>query len=192
MDTLTEIRRRRAALGITLGELAKAVGRSDATLSRIERGQIRPSYELVQRILGYLEAQEGLAAPKLTVAELMSRNLTSVDSSASLSIAAQRMGSGGFSQLPVVDDGRVVGALSESALLRAMAQANAHRLRVRDVLETAYPVVEEGFPAELLPGLLGRYPAVLVARRGQLEGIVTKADLIRGLRGTTLRRRPSD
>jgi predicted transcriptional regulator len=192
MDTLTEIRRRRAALGITLGELAQAVGRSDATLSRIERGQIRASYELVQRILGYLEAQEGLAAPKLTVAELRSRTLTSVDSSALLSTAAQRMGTGGFSQLPVVDDGRVVGALSESALLRAMAQAHAHRLRVRDVLEPAYPVVDEGFPADLLPGLLGRYPAVLVARRGQLEGIVTKADLIRGLRGTTFRRKASD
>ena len=192
MDTLTEIRRRRAALGIPLGELAKAVGRSDATLSRIERGQIRPSYELVQKILGYLEAQEGLAAPRLTVAELMSRSLTSVDSSASLSTAAQRMGSGGFSQLPVVDDGRVVGALSESALLRAMAQPNAHRLHVRDVLENAYPVVEEGFPAELLPGLLGRYPAVLVARGGNLEGIVTKADLIRGLRGTSLRRKLPD
>jgi predicted transcriptional regulator len=57
------------------------------------------------------------------------------------------------------------------------------------VLEAAYPVVEEGFPAELLPGLLGRYPAVLVAKKGELQGIVTKADLIRGLRGTPLRRK---
>jgi predicted transcriptional regulator len=191
MDTLTEIRRRRAALGIPLGELAQAVGRSDATLSRIERGQIRPSYELVQRILGYLEAQEGLAAPKLTVADLMSRSLSSIDSAATLSTAAQRMETGGFSQLPVVDDGKVVGSLSESALLRALAQSGAHRLRVRDVLEASYPVVDEGFPADLLPGLLGRYPAVVVARRGQLEGIVTKSDLIRGLRGTSLRRKPA-
>jgi len=191
MDTLTEIRRRRVALGIPLGELSRAVGRSDATLSRIERGQIRPSYDLVQKILGYLEVQEGLATPKLTVAELRSRVLTSIESSATLSTAAQRMESGGFSQLPVVDDGRVVGALSESALLRALAQANAHRLRVRDVLESAYPVVDEGFPADLLPGLLGRYAAVLVARRGELQGIVTKSDLIRGLRGTSLRRKPS-
>jgi predicted transcriptional regulator len=191
MDTLTEIRRRRTALGIPLGELARAVGRSDATLSRIERGQIRPSYDLVQRILSYLEAQEGLAAPKLTVSELMSRSLTSIESSATLSTAAQRMESGGFSQLPVVDEGKVVGALSESALLRALAQPNAHRLRVRDVLETAYPVVDGTFPADLLPGLLGRYPAVVVAHRGQLEGIVTKSDLIRGLRGTPLRRKPT-
>ncbi len=190
MDTLSEIRRRRTALGIPLGELARAVGRSDATLSRIERGQIRPSYELVQQILSYLETKEGLTAPKLTVADLMNRTLTSVESAASLSTAAQRMESGAFSQLPVIDEGRVVGALSESALLRALAQTNAHRLRVRDVLETAYPVVEEGFPAELLPPLLGRYAAVLVSHRGEIRGIVTKSDLIRGLRGTSLRRKP--
>ena len=189
MDALTEIRRRRTALGISLGELAHAVDRSDATLSRIERGQIRPSYELVQRILNYLEAQEGLTAPRLTVAELMSRTLTSVESGATLATAAQRMESGAFSQLPVLDDGRVVGALSETALLRALAQPSAHRLRVRDVLEVAYPVVDEGFPADLLPPLLGRYPAVLVAHRGEVRGIVTKADLIRGLRGTPLRKR---
>lgn len=190
MDALTEVRRRRVALGISLGDLARAVGRSDATLSRIERGQIRPSYELVQRILSYLEAQEGLTTPKLTVADLMSRTLTTVASSAPLSEAARRMEGGAFSQLPVVDDGRVVGSLSESALLRALADPGARKTRVREVLETAYPVVEEAFPADLLPPLLGRYPAVLVAHRGELRGIVTKADLIRGLRGTPLRRKP--
>jgi len=188
VDTLTEIRRRRVALGIPLGELARAVGRSDATLSRIERGQIRPSYELVQRILTYLETQEGLTAPRLTVGELMHRPLVTVESNASLATAAQRMESGAFSQLPVVDEGRVVGALSEAALLRALAQSNAHRIRVRDVLERAYPVLDESFPGDLLPPLLGRYPAILVARRGELLGIVTKADLIRGLRGASLRR----
>lgn len=192
MDTLTEIRRRRVALGISLGELARAIGRSDATLSRIERGQIRPSYELVQRILAYLETQEGLTAPRLTVGDLMHRPLVTADSKALLATAAQRMESGAFSQLPVVDDGRVVGSLSESALLRAIAQPNAQRLRVRDVIEPPYPVLDEGFPADLLPPLLGKYPAILVSRHGSLEGIVTKADLIRGLRGTSLRRAPGD
>ncbi len=191
MDTFTEIRRRRVSLGISLGELARAVGRSDATLSRIERGQIRPSYELVQRILAYLETQEGLTAPRLTVGELMHRPLVTVEPNATLATAAQRMESGAYSQLPVVDQGRVIGSLSESALLRALAQSTAHRVRVREVLEPPYPVLDEGFPADLLPPLLGRYPAVLVARHGDLQGIVTKADLIRGLRGASLRRGPS-
>jgi len=176
---------------VSLGELARAIGRSDATLSRIERGQIRPSYELVQRIFAYLEAQEGLTAPRLTVGELMHRPLVTVDSKAALATAAQRMEGGAFSQLPVVDGGQVVGSLSESALLRALAQANAARTRVRDVLEPPYPVLDAGFPADLLPPLFGRYPAVLVTRHGQLEGIVTKADLIRGLRGMSLRRNSS-
>ncbi len=188
MNVLVEIRRRRLALGIPLGELARAVGKSDATLSRIERGQIRPSYDLVQKLLAYLEAQEALAAPRLTVRDVLNASVVTVDSAATLQVAAQRMESGAYSQLPVVEHGRVVGSLSESALLRALGRSNGRRVRVREILESAYPQVDEEFPADLLPGLFARYPAVLVLRRGEIRGIVTKADLIRGLRGTALRR----
>ncbi|HYA56877.1 MAG TPA: CBS domain-containing protein [Thermoplasmata archaeon] len=190
MDTLTEIRRRRLALGIPLGEVAAAVGRSDATLSRIERGQIRPSYDLVQSILAYLERHETLAAPRLTVGDIMHRGVVTVDPASPIVTAAQRMEGGAFSQLPVVDAGRLVGSLSEAALLKALADPALRRGRVREVLEAAFPLVDERFPAELLPPILGRYPAVLVAAQGELKGIVTKADLIRGLRGTSLRRSP--
>ena len=188
METLEELRRRRLALGIPLGELARAVGRSTATLSRIERGQIRPSYELVQRIVAHLELREGVATPRLTIADVVHRPLVSVEPSASLSEASRRLEVGGFSQLPVVEDGRAIGSISEGAVLRALQAPSSRRTRVRDILEPAYPLVDTTFPADLLPPLLGRYPAVLVAHRGQLEGIVTKADLIRGLRGVALRR----
>ncbi|MGD0256660.1 MAG: CBS domain-containing protein [Thermoplasmata archaeon] len=190
MNVLVEIRKRRLALGVSLGELARAVGRSDATLSRIERGKIRPSYELVQRILKYLEEQEGLAAPRLTVRDVMNRTVVTADASSTLHVAARRMEGGAFSQLPVLADGKVVGSLSEGALLRALGHPRAQRIRVREILEPAYPLVDEEFPAELLPGLFAHYPAVLVTRRGDLKGIVTKADLIRGLHGTSLRRTP--
>jgi predicted transcriptional regulator len=190
VNVLVEIRKRRLALGVSLGELARAVGRSDATLSRIERGKIRPSYELVQRILKYLEEQEGLAAPRLTVRDVMNRTVVTADASSTLHVAARRMEGGAFSQLPVLADGKVVGSLSEGALLRALGHPRAQRIRVREILEPAYPLVDEEFPAELLPGLFAHYPAVLVTRRGDLKGIVTKADLIRGLHGTSLRRTP--
>jgi predicted transcriptional regulator len=65
VDDMVEIRMRRLALGVSLGELAPAVGRSDATFSPIERGQSRPSCEVVQRLLKYLEGREGLASPRL-------------------------------------------------------------------------------------------------------------------------------
>lgn len=190
MDSLAEIRKRRTSLGLSLGELARAVGRSDATISRIERGQIRPSYELVQKILSHLEQLEVHASPPLRSRDVMKREVVTVDGISLVGEAARVMEKAGFSQLPVVEAGRVTGAVSESTLLRALAQPNGRRLRVRDVQEEAYPQVGEEFPADLLATVLTRYPAVLVLSRGDLRGIVTRIDLIRGLRGTPLRRSP--
>ncbi len=190
MESLAEIRKRRRALGIPLGELARAVGRSDATISRIERGQIRPSYELVQRILAYLETREGIVTPRLTAGDMMTRDLVVIEGTAPLHAAAQLMEQRAISQIPVVEGGKVTGSLSESALLRALGEAGSprSRRRVRDVQENAYPQVDLDFPADILATLLTHLPAVLVAHRGVLLGIVTKTDLIRGLRGTSMRR----
>jgi predicted transcriptional regulator len=188
MEGVPPIRKRRLALGISLGELARAVGRSDATLSRIERGQIRPSYDLVQRILAVLEQREGVAAPGLRAGELMNRTLVLIDAASTLSEAAQRLERQGFSQAPVQDGTKITGSISEGVLLRALAHPADRRARVRDILEPAYPQVDRDFPAELLAPLLAQCSAVLVTHRGDLEGIVTKTDLIRGLRGVPLRR----
>ena len=188
MDAVPQIRKRRLALGIPLGELARAIGRSDATLSRIERGQIRPSYELVQRILEFLEQREGVAAPRLRAADLMNPSVVSVEAASALSEAAQRLERHGFSQAPVLENGKVTGSISEGVLLRALAHPADRRARVRDVQEPGYPLVDAGFPADLLAPLLTQYGAVLVTRQGEIQGIVTKTDLIRGLRGVPLRR----
>lgn len=118
----------------------------------------------------------------------MKRDVTTVDGISLVGEAARVMEKGGFSQLPVVEGGRVTGAVSESSLLRALAQPNGRRVRVHDVQEEAYPQVGEDFPADLLASILTRYPAVLILNRGELRGIVTRIDLIRGLRGTPLRR----
>ena len=190
MESLADLRKRRLSLGIPLGDLARAIGRSDATLSRIERGQIRPSYELVQRIVAFLEEHEGVAAPHLTAGDLMNRSLITAEGSLNLADAAQLMERGGISQMPVLEGSRVSGSLSETALLRALADPGGRRTKVRDVQEPGYPQVDATFPADLLAHLLSRYPAVLVTQRGAPVGIVTKTDLIRGLRGTPLRRTP--
>src|SRR5690242_4321850 len=104
MDQVTQIRKRRLALAMPLGELAGAVGRSDATISRIERGQIRPSYELVQKILQVLEQREGVASPGLRAADLMNPHVVAVDGTSTLAEAAQRLERHGFSQAPVLEN----------------------------------------------------------------------------------------
>lgn len=184
MDALTEIRRRRRALGLSLGEVARAVGRSDATLSRIERGQIRPSYELVQRILVYLEEKERALVTHLTASDVMTRPVRTVDGGTTLSDAARMMVQHGISQVPVTEEGRVTGSLSEAGVLRTLAQTSSRRTapKVRDSQESMYPQVDLDFPTDLLADLLGRVPAVLVTHRGNIAGIITRSDLIRRLR----------
>ncbi len=189
MDTLEEIRRRRLALGIPVRELARAVGRSVATISRVERGRIRPSYELAQAIFRFLESKEGEANPHLLARDVMNPGVTTLDGGTTLAAAGALMERHGFSQIPVLDDGKITGGLSETALLKALAEPSHRRSRVRDVQEPGYPQVGEEFPADLLATLLTRYPAVLVMQRGELRGIVTKTDLIRGLRHSSLRRK---
>jgi len=184
MDALSEIRRRRRALGLPLGEVARAVNRSDATLSRIERGQIRPSYELVQRILTYLEEKERALVTHLTATDVMTRQVRTVDAATSLVDAARLMEHHAISQIPVTENGRVTGSLSEAGVLRTLAQSSSRRSppRVRDVQENMYPQVDLDFPTDLLADLLARVPAVLVTHRGNLSGIITRSDLIRRLR----------
>ena len=184
MDALTEIRRRRRALGLPLGEVARAVHRSDATLSRIERGQIRPSYQLVQQIWTYLEEKERALVTHMTAADVMTRQVRTVDGATSLVEAARLMEQHAISQIPVTENGRVTGSLSESGVLRVLAQAGSRRgpSRVRDSQENAYPQVDLDFPTDLLTDLLARVPAVLVVHRGTLSGIITRSDLIRRLR----------
>ncbi len=190
MDSLEEIRRRRQALGIPVRQVARAVGRSVATISRIERGRIRPSYDLAQSIFRFLEEQEGSAAPLLVAKDVMNPQPVTVMADSPLSAAITVMERHGFSQLPVSDGVRVVGALSEATVLRALADPRNRKRKVRELKEPSYPQVGEEFPADLLATLLTRYPAVLVTREGELSGIVTKIDLIRGLRHASLRRPP--
>jgi predicted transcriptional regulator len=46
-------------------------------------------------------------------------------------------------------------------------------------MEDAFPQVGEDAPLSLISSLLQTYSAVLVARKGAVVGIITKADLLR-------------
>lgn len=72
------VRRLRAERGVTQRDMAKAIGVSAAYLSALEHGnRSEPSWELIQRIIGYFniiwdEAEElqrlaGVSRPKVTI-----------------------------------------------------------------------------------------------------------------------------
>jgi predicted transcriptional regulator len=78
-----------------------------------------------------------------------------------------------------------VGSISEKTILRQilagkdLSQISA--LPAEEIMEEAFPQIDEDAPLSLISSLLQTYSAVLVSRKGNVVGIVTKADLLRML-----------
>src|SRR3989440_8838080 len=89
------------------------------------------------------------------------------------------------SQLPVLDVGDGVGAVSEQGLMaRALEDPATLDQPVQDVMDAPFPVVDADLPVERLTTLLSREtPAALVRRDGKIAGIVTRYDVLHQLAG---------
>jgi cystathionine beta-synthase len=97
--------------------------------------------------------------------------------------AFARMRASDISQLPVIDEGRVVGLIDESDLLDAFvsagdAMSRVFKTPVRDVMATRLETIAADAPVrELLP-LFARGLVPLVMDNGAFLGLVTRIDLI--------------
>jgi cystathionine beta-synthase len=134
----------------------------------------------------WLQENQLLDTPRTTVADLLKRRqgappvLVQVAPSAQVRQAINLMGTFGVSQVPVIDAGTCVGSLTESALMTAALEDPSVLDRsVRDVMETAFPVVETTLTMERLAVLLTREtPAALVVDQGRMVGIVSRYDVL--------------
>jgi cystathionine beta-synthase len=141
----------------------------------------------------WMQENQLLEKPQATVEQLLQRrsasapaDLVSVAPAAAVRQALNLMSSWEVSQLPVVDDGEVVGGLVEQVLMtRALAQPSLLDRPVREVMEAPFPVVEHTFPTDRLAPMLTRdTPAALVRKDGRLIGIVSRYDVLQQLIGT--------
>ena len=81
-----------------------------------------------------------------------------------------------ISQMPVIDDHKAVGLISESILLDALMENKGKK--VAEIMEEAPPTVSKTASIKVLSSLLHHYPMVLVSESGKLIGLITKADLL--------------
>jgi cystathionine beta-synthase len=88
-----------------------------------------------------------------------------------------------ISQLPVIEADDCVGAVPESLLMSRIIEDPALLDRpVSDIMEAPFPVVDADLPMSRIGRLLNRQcPAVLVRVNGELDGIVTRYDVVRYL-----------
>jgi predicted transcriptional regulator len=173
MMTARSLREMREASGLTQTQLAQLAGISQAHVAKIETGKVDPRLSTVNAMLSVIQKKK--KGP--SCGKIMSRKVVPVKPSDTVKKAIGIMRSLDISQLPVLERGRVLGSISESTVIRHMDRNPAH-VRVSEVMEPPFPIVDEEEPADTLPQLLGLRQAVLVTKKGKVTGIITKFNLL--------------
>jgi cystathionine beta-synthase len=134
----------------------------------------------------WMKENQFLDAPvKLNTAQILSEKgersaLVSISSDATIGEAIDLMRTHGISQMPVISDDEVLGALDENHLLQLLLNnAEAWHHNVLEFMEAPFPEVGEDTPVDDLISLLGQETqAILIRKKDGGLSIVTKSDLI--------------
>jgi predicted transcriptional regulator len=180
---LEDIAKRRKQLCLKQSELAKAAGVSQSLIAKLEAGTIDSSYTKVKMIFDVLERLE--FKTKVQTEKILHNDVLSIQKDQPISDVVKIMKDHGYSQLPVFNGKQPVGSISEKAILHQILSGKdidqISKQSTEDIMEEAFPQINEDAPLTLITSLLQTYSAVLVSKKGVVIGIITKADLLRML-----------
>lgn len=179
LPDIQSIRRKRKKLDITQKQLAKRAGVSQSLIAKIESGKAEASYEKVKGIFEVLDRQKSKEEKRCH--NIMCKKLISVKEDDTVRKAISLMKKHSISQLPVFKGKIVIGSISETALLSGLEKKSKKELfkqKVGKIAEAVLPIVNKELPVSSVIPLLKSSPAVLVSEKGQIKGIITKADLL--------------
>ncbi|MEK6972949.1 MAG: CBS domain-containing protein [archaeon] len=176
---LNEIKRMREKLGITQKDLAKESRVSQSMIAKIEAEKIVPGYENAKQI--FLALENFTNQKSLKAKDVMKTKIKMINKDDTLKKAIAIMKESGISQLPVLDEGKTIGVLSEKNIIDAFnkdIKLNS-KTKVEELMDDTLPSVSEETPIKLLSDLLDHNQAVLISKSGRIIGIVTKSDLLK-------------
>ncbi|MFH1587162.1 MAG: CBS domain-containing protein, partial [Candidatus Diapherotrites archaeon] len=139
-----------------------------------------PSYDKAKRLIDFLDSMQ--EQTRLKASEIMCQKVFSILPEKTVREAVKMMKKNAVSQLPVIKNGMAVGTVSEKAILEELHSEEEARdlgkLRVEEIMQDAMPVIQENAPFDLISSMLEYSPGVLVGKKGKIQGIITKADLL--------------
>ncbi|MDH5492270.1 MAG: pyridoxal-phosphate dependent enzyme, partial [Myxococcales bacterium] len=128
---------------------------------------------------GFLDEEEGLGVVSDLLKTKGGQEVIVARRSDSVREVISRMKAHGISQLPIVEDGQLVGAVAEVDLLRYLVTGeHSLSMEVGPLVESEYATVSPRTKIELLQNLLGDSRMAIVVEGDELRGVVTKIDLI--------------
>lgn len=106
--------------------------------------------------------------------------VVSVSPTDSVADAVELLRRYGISQTPVIENGRMIGSLTEDLLLRRLASGEPlDTCAVGEIQGNAFPMLDADTPSKDAYALLGNGSSAVAVMHGDLlEGIVTKSDLL--------------
>mgnify|MGYP001593868532 CR=1 FL=1 len=171
---LEEVKKIRKKIGMTQTELANRAGVSQSLIAKIEAGRIDPTFTKTKKIFAALSELE--KKEEIQAGQLMAQKVISVAPSDSIKEAIFKMKKYEISQLPIIDNHKLMGLVSESTILDAMLNSKA--TQVKEIMQDAPPIVSKNTSIQVVSSLLKHFPMVLVSEEGKLIGTITKSDLL--------------
>ncbi|MEQ8207754.1 MAG: pyridoxal-phosphate dependent enzyme [Woeseia sp.] len=100
-----------------------------------------------------------------------------------LMTAHNRLRNAGFSQLPVMEEGKLVGVLTEDDIIRyVFGKPDLMNSKVREAMQTAYIQVGKDSSINNLVAMLHVQPCAAVVDDNEFYGLITRADVLNYLR----------
>ena len=100
-----------------------------------------------------------------------------------LTTAHNRLRNAGFSQLPVMDDGKLVGVVTEDTIIRFVyGHPDLMTAPVRDAMESAFIKLDQSESLNNLVAMLRVQPYAAIMDGEEFQGLITRSDVLNYLR----------
>ena len=178
IEDLKMLKKLRLQANLTQWQLAKRSNTTQSTIAKIEAGKLEPSLKLAKRILNVLNVEP---AGNLKAKDVMVSKVQCFFPSQLVSDVIEIMLEKGFSQGPVIEKNRIIGTITESSIISKSSGRDPTLITVSDITDEVLPSVPPEATIEQVIFLLKYNLAILVISKGNLLGIITKADIMEHL-----------
>ena len=175
MFELNEIKNLRKNLNLTQKELASQSHVSQSLIAKIEAGKIDPTFSKAKIIIDTLN---NLSNNKRNANDILNKSIISAKGDDQLKKTILKMKKYNISQMPVIEDKKVIGLVSESIILEALINEQKPDVKIRDVMKNAPPMITKNASLNIVTNLLREYPIIIINEKGKLIGQITKSDIL--------------